>query len=252
VARLETQIPFWDKWSADRLRKKEQEVGSREFARGWRQRALSDDEALFKEEHVRRCLDADLSMIQLDGVKISEKLPSHLSCYIGVDLAIASTKSKGDYFVITTLACDRAANIKRLVNIYRNRGLSFHEQINTIIRHANYFNPKLIVVENNAYQEALVQELQRSTDFPVQAFTTHAVNKNDLEGGLPRLSVDFEKGKFQIPMKDAFSREISNVLVNELTSYPIAVHDDCVMSLWFASKAYTLSWQIVEKRIYVV
>lgn len=252
MAKLVTQIPFWEKWDAERLKRKENEVGSREFARGWRQRALSDEEALFREEFVKRCVDPTLSMIHMDAVKIRDKIPRSHNCYMGVDLAIATAKSKGDYFVITTIVCDQSGSFKRIANIHRNRGMTFNEQLNTIIRHANYFEPRLIVVENNAYQEALVQELSRTTDHPIQAFTTHAVNKNDIEDGLPRLSLDFEKGKIQIPMKDDYSREMATILINELTSYPIAVHDDCIMSLWFATKAFTLSWQIVEKRIMVV
>lgn len=256
MAQLITQIPFWAKWDGERLKKKENEVGSREFARGWRQRALSDEEALFREEYVRKCIDPTLSMIHMDQTPIRDKIAKSHNCYMGVDLAIAKTsataKAKGDYFVITTVVCPPDGSFKRIANIYRNRGLSFNDQINTIIRYGNYFKPKLLLVENNAYQEALVQELSRVSDLPVQAFTTHAVNKTDMSDGLPRLALDFEKSKIQIPMKDEYSREMSNVLINELISYPIAVHDDTIMSLWFATKAYTLSWQIVEKRIFVV
>ena len=252
MAVLQGTIPLWSKWNAERLQLKEQEVGSREFARGWRQRALSDDETLFKEEFVRQCISEDHVLHFPGPYRLKDKYPRSYKVFMGVDLAIAASKSKGDYFTITTIITDKDYFNKQIVGFYRARGLTFNAQIHKIESLADFYQPTRILVENNAYQEAVVQELQRTTDLPVEPFTTHAVNKFDLEEGLPRLSVDFEKGKWTIPYGDDLTRESMNILVNELLAYPVGAHDDTIMSLWFAHKAAMLSINSVEKRIYIV
>lgn len=252
MAHLQTVIPFWEKWNGDRLRIKQEEVGSREFDRGWRQKALSDEEALFRENIVKGCIDNNAVMATLLDKDPRARYPSGYTTFTGVDLAIASTKSKGDYFVITTIAVSKDLETKYIVNMFRQRGLTFKEQLNKVIEYGEHFQSSLIVVENNAYQDALVQELKRTSDLPIQAFTTHAVNKNDFQGGLPRLSVEFEKQRWHLPYGDDFSKEQTGILVNELITFPIGTHDDTIMSLWFANKACELLANRMQKRIFVV
>lgn len=252
MAVLEAKIPLWSKWNEKALRLKEEEVGSREFARGWRQRALSDDETLFKEQFVKQCI-SDSDILHLPGpYRLKDKFPRSYKVFMGVDLAIAASKSRGDYFTITTIITDKDYFKKQIIGFFRNRGLTFNEQIRKIESLAEFYQPNKIIVENNAYQEAVIQELHRTTDLPVEPFTTHAVNKFDLEEGLPRLSVDFERGKWIIPYGDDITRESMSILINELLAYPVGAHDDTIMSLWFAYKAAMLSIQSVEKRIYIV
>lgn len=252
MAILQGTIPLWSKWNGEALKLKEQEVGTREFARGWRQRALSDDETLFKEEFIRQCISEN-DVLHFPGpYKIKERFPRSYKVFMGVDLAIAASKSKGDYFTITTIVTDKDYFKKQIVGFYRSRGLSFNAQITKIQDLAEFYQPNRIVVENNAYQDAIVQELHRTTDLPVEAFTTHSVNKYDMEDGLPRLSLDFEKGKWVIPYGDDLTKEQMNIMINELTAYPVGTHDDSIMSLWFAHKAAIMSIQSVEKRIYIV
>lgn len=252
MATLQANIPLWSKWNKEALTLKEQEVGTREFARGWRQRALSDEEALFKESFIRQCISESDTLHFPGPYKLKDKFPRSYKVFMGVDLAIAASKSKGDYFTITTIVTDKDVYKKQIVGFYRSRGMTFNAQINKIEDLADFYGPHKIFVENNAYQEAIVQELKRTTDLPVEPFTTHAINKFDLEDGLPRLSVDFEKGKWVIPYGDELTKELMNVLINELLAYPIAAHDDSIMSLWFAHKAAVSTINAIEKRIFIV
>ena len=253
MAVLTTKIDFWGKWSAERLKLKSEEVGSREFDRGWRQRALTDSETVFKEEFIKKCLDEHEEIYFPDSLSsLSAILRPREEFYMGVDLAIAGSKSRGDYFVITVVGVNPERTKKRIVSIFRERGLTFHNQLLVAERWADYFKVKLIVVENNAYQDAFHQELKRTTFLPIQPFTTTALNKNDLETGLPRLAVDFEKGLWTIPYKGGNTRELCGALVNELSVYPIGKHDDMIMSLWFAARAAAWNANKVEKRIFVV
>ena len=164
MAQLRTTVPFWSKWDGTRLKLKQEEVGSREFDRGWRQKALSDDEALFRESFITPCISHTAVMATLLDPHFKEAYPRNTKFYMGVDLAIAASKSKGDYFVITTIACSKDSQSKSIVNIYRDRGLSFNQQLQKVIEYGEFFKPDLIVVENNAYQDALSQELKRVSD----------------------------------------------------------------------------------------
>jgi len=251
--KLTAQVPLWEKWNAKVLKNKEEEVGKREFARGWRQQPLATDDILFRPEHVEECIDSEAELY-FPGQENTFRgtFPESYKCFMGVDLAIATKKSQGDFFCISIIVCDKTTRRKTLVGMFRDRGLTFSEQIRKIELWADYFDPNLIMVENNAYQEAIVQELKRKTDLPVKSFTTNAVNKNDLENGLPRMAVEFEKHNWTIPMMGEDERDLCGILINELTSYPIGRHDDTMMALWFARRAAIDSISYVSKRIFVV
>jgi hypothetical protein len=253
MAELIKEIPFWQKWGKEELSRKREEVGSREFARGWMQRALSADETLFRQEHIDQCLNTDRKLIFPGSDNLEDAVPRKTDLiYMGVDLAIAGKASQGDYFVITVISVDRKKYHRTLIGLYRNRGLTFNEQLKKVELWAGFFKPDTILVETNAYQEAFTQELSRTTDLPVKSFKTTAVNKHDMQDGLPRMSVEFENAKWTIPYAPGMTREVCAVLVAELATYPLSKHDDTLMSLWFARNAATMIETRVEKRIIIV
>lgn len=253
MAQLTREIPFWDKWGKEELTRKRDEVGSREFERGWRQRALSPDETLFRVEHLEQCCSREKRLFFPGHDDRDEAIPRKTDLvYIGVDLAIAGKSSQGDYFVITVIGVDRKKYHRTLVGMYRNRGLTFNEQLKKVELWADFFKPDTILVETNAYQEAFAQELARTTDLPVKSFKTTAINKSDIQDGLPRLSVEFENAKWTIPTAPGTTKQLTDVLLTELSMYPLSKNDDCVMSLWFARNASTIVEKRVEKRILIV
>jgi len=251
MAILHKDIGLWeDRWNEKALRKKCLEIGTREFARGWRQQALSADEMLFNEEWLEASIDPTTSL-SFPG-EPAPPIPSTYGVYMGVDLAIAGGKDSGDYFVITVIAIDSKKFNRQLIGMCRTRGISFNDQIETIELWSNHFNPSLIFVESNAYQEAIIQELHRRTPLPVRSFKTTSVNKTDIENGLPRMSVEFEQSRWKLPSKGEASYDLTNLLVSEMRSYPIGKHDDCLMSLWFARSAATNIEIRTPKRIKII
>lgn len=253
MAILQKTIPLWDRWSREALINKRDLIGAREFDRGWRQIALSDDEVIFREEHLAKCISKnDILYYPMSGTPRDAFCPSGHITYMGVDLAIAAKTSAGDYFVITGISVNPKTGHRTLVSLYRQRGLTFDQQLKKVEMYANFLDPMYIFVENNAYQAAFVQELERTTSLPVQAFTTTALKKADLDYGLPRLALEVEQGKWTFPIGDRPSEDAVNILLQELKSFPIGRHDDCIFSLWFARCAAAHQEKRIEKMLFVI
>jgi hypothetical protein len=247
-------IPLWeDRWPADELRNKRDIIGAREFDRGWRQIALSEDELTFRPEHVDACISIDHIMyFPASGVKKSVFCPSGHYTFMGVDLAIAAKTAAGDYFVISGITVNPKTQQRTLTCLFRQRGLTFNQQLQKVELYADFLDPTYIYVENNAYQQAFVQELKRTTALPVEPFTTTAVKKTDMDYGLPRLALEIEQGKWTFPTGDKTSLELTTILTNELKTYPISRHDDCMMSIWFARSAAAHIEKRVDKNIFIL
>ena len=98
----------------------------------------------------------------------------------------------------------------------------------------------MIYVENNAYQQALIDWTQTKgfDTIPIIAFTT-GKQKSDAEIGLPALDVQFERHlwRFYIPKHEVGCRCTWCQFVREMKNYPVYDTSDFVMSFWFAERA---------------
>jgi len=251
MAILQKDIPLWDFWSEESLRAKRDLIGARDFDRGWRQIALSDSEVVFKEQYIDECC-SNKHILYYPGDDKGIFCPKGCFTFMGVDLAIAAKSASGDYFVITGIMVDPKTKHRTLVTLYRNRGLTFNQQLQMVENYADFLDPTYIYVENNAYQQAFVQELTRTTALPVEPFTTTAIKKTDLEFGLPRLAIEIEHLRWTFPVGNKISRETTEILLQELKTYPLGRHDDVLMSCWFARAAASHIESRVEKTIYII
>ena len=148
-----------------------------------------------------------------DWFKFYDEIPLKLKVFQGVDLAI-SEKETADYFVILTLGIDNNMNVY-VLDIFRERGVSFNAQMGIIKKKAEEWKPIRIGVEANAYQKALPQELIRTTSLPIKSLTTISdkVIRAQKRSGL------FENGK-------VFVRRDMHLFIDELVLFPDAKHDD--------------------------
>lgn len=241
---IRRRLPLWEeRWDKDTLQKQRADMTGRDFDRGFRQIAISDEDLYFPPAAVASCLDDKFSAVEyLDPDERFIKMTR----YVGVDLAIAAAEKEGAYFVITVIAVDTSAN-RWLLWLERSRGLSFDGQVRAIEDINERFRPVTIQVENNGYQEAICQTA-RQKKLPVASYTTTAMSKRDLEIGLPSLGAEFEQSRWHIPNKDAKSKRIMKPLLDELNVYPLAgFHDDCVMSMFFSREGVRLAAKAVPR-----
>lgn len=235
--------PLWpSRYSKQALLERKEEVGSTRFSREYLCLPISDDSSLFPEKILQQCFDHTFEM----PTYITAEERKDLQIFTGVDLALSSTVG-ADYTVITTLGVDRFKN-RWILDIRRKRGLAMSEQLREIQDVYRTFRPQIVLIENNAFQRVFQDELVRTTDIPVQGFTT-GVQKNSLDKGVPSMQILFENKKFIIPRKTERDRSITDILVNELKCFTwvdnklqgLGAHDDCVMSLYIANEAIGLS-----------
>ena len=110
------------------------------------------------------------SIFHWDWFNFYDKAPLKLKIYQGIDLAI-SKKSSADFFVIVTIGIDPLGNVY-VLDIYRERGVSFNSQVQLVLKKAEEWKPLKIGIESNAYQASLMQEVQRLSLLPVLPIST--------------------------------------------------------------------------------
>ena len=163
--------------------------------------------------------------------------------YIGVDLAIGRRDSS-DYTVIFVIAVDPLTGVKIPVEITRRR-MTSPETAKALINASRRHQPHLIYVENNAYQQSLIQWIRESGDapIPVEGFMT-GKQKFDEFIGLPSMAAEFANHGWEIYMHqnplaeggESCTCSFCN-FIDELVNFPISKHDDTIMAAWFAREA---------------
>jgi len=227
--------PLWaEAWPEERLRQRAREIGARAFSRGFRLIALADEDALFRA--ILGCLRPDLGRGDIQA---------HWRTFTGVDVGHSKRKAlirgrarqERPYTVIFTIALDES---KRRWPVEIRRGhWSGPETARQIIAMHQRFLPEAITVENNAYQDTLIDWIKLVTpdaSIPLRPFTTGA-NKADEQIGLPGLAAEFENGAWVIPTGGGHGEDCHCehcVWISEMRNYPAAPLSDTVMACWFA------------------
>ena len=215
-----------DNWPKDRLEQRRGEIGDREFDRNFRNQPLSESDTLFKAKDVDRMVVN--SRFERDNSNY---------CVTAVDLAVSLRKS-ADYTVIFTVEADKNGN-RRILDIDRGRWTA-PETSRRVNSAYMKFNSNIVIVENNAFQGAMIQWLADSGyNIPVKGHQTGS-NKVDLSIGLPSLALEIENGKWLLPYAKKHGTDCrcaQCAFLAELKSYPVAKHDDTVMAAWMAMVA---------------
>ncbi len=242
-------IPLWkEKWDKQALLEKRSDMGAREFDRGYRQRAISDEDLLFKPEWIDKCLDRNLV---LPDACLPKSFWAGIPRDGGVDLAIASAEKQAAFFSIMGIATTKDWH-RWLMSFFFQRGLSFGQQVAAICEYHDRFGFDIVTVESNAYQESIIHHMNeagfRGSRVPIVGFKTGRIQKVDVELGIPGMAVEFEQGRWHIPWGDKRSKRILEPLIEELRQYPLpGFHDDGVMSMFFARESRRAGMTVIPK-----
>jgi len=225
---LETLEPIWEEhWSKEKLIERYNSMPLRAFARAFALLPISREDAVFNRENIETCI------VYNDPKYYREKCDYVI---IGVDLAISQKKTAANT-AIFVMGVIKEKN--KLVALHAEYGKwTSPETVNAITKNFEDWKADIIIVENNQYQEALIQWLNEfNRELPVQAhFTTSA--KHDPEIGLPSMALEFERKKWIIPMgklpHDVDCKCGKCKWIEELTMYPFGETSDIVMASYFA------------------
>ena len=225
---LETLEPIWpEHWPKERLIERYNSMPLKAFARAFANLPISREDAVFNRENIEACI------VYNDPKYYREKCDYVI---IGVDLAISQKKTAANT-AIFVMGVIKEKN--KLVALHAEYGKwTSPETVNAITKNFEDWKADIIVVENNQYQEALIQWLNEfNRELPVQThFTTSA--KHDPEIGLPSMALEFERKKWIIPIgklpHDVDCKCGKCKWIEELTMYPFGETSDIVMASYFA------------------
>ena len=132
-----------------------------------------------------------------------------LNIYQAWDLAI-STKETADYTVCTTIGVSKEKQIY-VLDWYRDR-IDFPTQVRMVEKLAEKWNPSQIAIESNAYQQALPQQLKKTSMLPIK----EVKRTKDKVTRITSAFVHFENGKILLPENHS---ELEN-FINEYVYFP--------------------------------
>lgn len=204
---IENGKSIW--WPMEKLEKLKKKIGSIAFA----------------QEYMNEPTNEETAMVKFSWLRFYEEgqEPPNLTKYSYADLAISSS-TKADYFVILTVGVDSEGTVW-ILDMFREKGVTFAAQVEAVIQTHIKWNLTRMGIESVAYQKALEQEVKRrSNELKVYVPVVPIIPDGDKERQLLRTTPQIENGTIRFLRKHV-------ALIEELTRFPNAGHDDTVDTL---------------------
>jgi len=228
-----TKQTMWpERWDYDTLMTRKHSMGSLAFSQAYQNVVLSSEDAIFKSEWLKRARERGKDRNLLQSFDYSRWDLGSLTISAGVDLAI-SQRDGSDYTAIAVIGKTKDGT---KIPLYLSRKkYSPAETRAAILDVYERFNPSIVKVENNAYQEALRRDMADSTDIPIKGYTTGG-EKFDPEVGINSLAVGFENDKWILPYDKEHPNTIKlvDILCDGMLRFPSGHTEDLLMAVWFA------------------
>jgi len=182
-------------------------------------------ELVYKQEILAEFVTFGAGLVKPDYLQ-DGPCQADLPVVLGVDLAI-SEREGSDWTAIVALSRDPVSGRIYLREVERHR-CGFREVLARIDAAAHRWQPALIAIEQTQYQAAVVQELARSTRWPVRGIKP---DRDKVTRFAPLLTRYEQRLVWHDPARvPAWFRE-------ELLSFPEGVHDDAVDAAAYAFAA---------------
>lgn len=225
------------RWGFDDLMDKRATQGNIIFSRENLCRPITNESSIFP----MKVLEVSIrGMEKYTLVRNRDDFPMKFArIVVGCDFAISANVG-ADWSVFTVWGVTEEREMY-LMYMYREKGKTFYEQMQTLKAINVRFRPDIMVVEQNQFQVVFVQEGDRQ-GLPVMGHTT-GIDKYDLKTGWPGIAVLMERGKIHIPTGDQASRNTKDLIFDDLGSVAftdkglesVGSHDDISSSIWLAT-----------------
>ena len=231
------RILWPQRWSFFDLMDKKATQGNIIFSRENLCRPITNESSIFPLKVLER------SLVRMENyvlVRNRDDFPIKFNkVVVGCDFAISANVGT-DYTVFTVWGVDDETGERWLLHFYRDKGKTFHEQMQVLKGINVRFRPDTMILEQNTFQQIFVQESDKQ-GLPVIGHTT-SIDKYDLKTGWPGLAIDFERGKIHIPIGDKYSQDVKDLIFSDLGSVAftdkglesVGEHDDISSSFWLA------------------
>jgi len=230
-----------ERWSLERIAAKAADLGPLEAQRQLMCEARDDASSKFKREWL------EVALRQGDNTSLASALtivPPGYRVYTGVDLAVQQ-KESSDLTCLFTIAVD-PYGVRNLLNIESGRWAG--PEIIKRIRDAHVRYQSIVVVENNAAQDYIIQFTRDSAGvaIPIIPYTTGR-SKAHPEFGIESIGVEMGQGKWRIPNQAGHMHPEVQAWFDEMLFYDPAAHTgDRLMASFFAREGVRLGGRRVE------
>lgn len=231
------RILWPQRWGFLDLMEKRTTQGNIIFSRENLCRPITNESSIFPLKVLERTL---VGMENYTLVNNVDDFPMKFSkVVVGCDFSISANVG-ADYTVFTVWGVTEDREMY-LLHMYRDKGKTFHEQMQ-VLRGINvHFRPHCMVLEQNTFQQIFVQESDKQ-GMPVIGHTT-GIDKYDLKTGWPGIAILMERGKMHIPVGDKYSEDMKDLIFSDLGSVAftdkglcsVSEHDDISSSIWLAT-----------------
>ncbi len=220
--------PTWpERWGADRILEKRALLGPAEFSRQLMCVARSDEDARFKRAWVDVCLARGEGKGLIYALA---SIPPGYRVFTGVDLGVRR-KEGSDLTVLFTIAISPNGD-RQVLDIQSGRWAG-PDIVRRIVDVHNRYR-SIVLVENNAAQQFIVDFTQAGSGVPVQPYTTTG-KVNSPEFGIESMAVEMAGGRWIIPNSGGVMHPEVAAWVQELLYYDPKAHaGDRLMASWFA------------------
>lgn len=240
-------VALWpERWSLEALDHRRMSMPAIQFTREYLCEPIHDVASMFPHSILEKARDENLVLLdraQTDYDENGEPAGVFGQHFIGWDTAIASDKN-ADFTAMMVLRTLPDENVKQIVGIVHERGMSSVAQKRQIIILNQKFQPDLIELEGNNFQRMFEMELKEiREDIPIRTFMTTRTKKESL---FMSLLMAFEQGRIKTPYGDERSKKFTHKLEEELNRFgmqkngrleSVGTHDDLAMALALANWA---------------
>jgi hypothetical protein len=224
-----------------KLEAERERVGYADYAREYLLQFTDEKERLYTPNDIARCLDRDLSFINVgQDPELGLESKGPRTYFIGGDLASSPT---GDYTAMAVV--EPVGNRVMLRHLNRFRGLDFQAHQDLITDYHRRFNPLFYEIDVNPFGKQLSEEIRRKDGIGIGTFEFTPHNRLNALVNLSRL---MSSDRLRIPrapdaattaMTDALIHELSGMIPDRtksgvLTYKSTTKHDDLVMALSIA------------------
>jgi predicted phage terminase large subunit-like protein len=174
-----------------------------------------------------------------------KELPSDLDrnrIVLSADTAF-STKQSADFSAVTVWAPSPTGFY--LLYAWRDR-VGFPDLKRRLVSIAGEWGPSVVLIENKASGQSLLQELQHGTSLPIRAVDVSIDKMSRVAAVTPTI----EAGRVHLP--DPNAAPWVNDIIDELSAFPMAAHDDWTdstsMALTYLRGGSGFAFDMVEAR----
>ncbi len=235
-----------ERWNLEALEKRRLSMPAIQFSREYLCEPIHDVASMFPMDILEKARDRKLVLLDRADTNFNEEGQADGvwgQHFIGHDPAISSDKN-ADFTAMTVMRMIPDEDVKQVVHVVHERGMSSMAQKRMMVILNNKFQPDLIELEGNNFQRMLEAEMREmAADMPIKVFMTTRTKKESL---FMSLLLAFEQGHIKLPYGNERSREYTHKVEQELNRFgmqkngkleSVGVHDDLAMSIALANWA---------------